>query len=218
MSFSRILAMILMGLGLAAGAAAQEAGRAPAPAPVQADWSDGVIMPGDVLRLQIWREPELSFEQTVPVDGTVVFHKLGVRDVRGMEGEQLRRMLVEEYSRYLVDAEQRIRLDVLRKVQVSGAVRNPSIYTLHATMSISDALAMAGGALPDGRLDRIELRRDGEVVDILLVTDRAQLADSPVRSGDQIHVPQRSATARNFGIIASAVTSVVVVLISVLAR
>jgi polysaccharide biosynthesis/export protein len=176
------------------------------------------IMPGDVLRLQIWREPELSFEATVPTDGVVMFHKLGARDVRGLDGEELRRTLVQEYSRYLVDAESRIRLEVLRKVQVSGAVRNPSIYTLHPTMSISDALAMAGGALPDGRTDRVELRRDGEVVRVVLLTDRQQLADAPIRSGDQLHVPQRSYASRNIGIIVSALTSVIVVTISVLAR
>jgi protein involved in polysaccharide export with SLBB domain len=183
-----------------------------------AGWRETGIMPGDVVRLEIWREPELSFETTVPNDGTVVFHKLGPYDVRGLDAEELRETLVREYSRYLVDAERRIRLEVMRKVQISGAVRNPSIYTLHPTMSLSDALAMAGGALADGRADRMELRRDGELIRLLLTDDRTPLADSPIRSGDQLHVPQRSAASRNLGIIASVLTSIFVVTISVLAR
>lgn len=182
------------------------------------DWTETGIMPGDVVRLEIWREPELSFEQTVPSDGIVVFHKLGPYDVRGLHTEELRRTLIQDYSRYLVDAAQRIRVEVLRKVQISGAVRNPSIYTLHPTLSLSDALAMAGGPLTEGRVDRMELRRDGELVRVLLLSDRAPLADSPIRSGDQLHVPQRSAASRNLGVIASVLTSIVVVTISVLAR
>lgn len=181
-------------------------------------WIEIGIMPGDVVHLQIWREPELSFEQTVPGDGMVIFHKLGPYDVRGLDAEELRRTLVREYSRYLVDAEQRIRVDVLRKVQISGAVRNPSIYTLHPTLSLSDALAMAGGPLAEGRVDRMELRREGELVRVLLLSDRAPLADAPIRSGDQLHVPQRSAASRNLGVIASVLTSIFVVTISVLAR
>lgn len=182
------------------------------------DWTETGIMPGDVVRLEIWREPELSFEQMVPTDGIVVFHKLGPYDVRGLHTEELRRTLIQDYSRYLVDAAQRIRVEVLRKVQISGAVRNPSIYTLHPTLSLSDALAMAGGPLTEGRVDRMELRRDGELVRVLLLSDRAPLADAPIRSGDQLHVPQRSAASRNLGVIASVLTSIVVVTISVLAR
>lgn len=181
-------------------------------------WTETGVMPGDVVKLDIWREPELSFEQTVPADGIVIFHKLGPYDVRGLGTDELRRTLVADYSRYLVDAEARIRLDVLRKVQISGAVRNPSIYTLHPTLSLSDALAMAGGPLAEGRVDRMELRRDGELVRVLLLSDRAPLADAPIRSGDQLHVPQRSAASRNLGVIASVLTSIFVVTISVLAR
>src|SRR6266704_165227 len=42
-----------------------------------------VIRPGDVVRLRIWREPDLSGEFTVDETGTVVLPKLGAVTITG---------------------------------------------------------------------------------------------------------------------------------------
>lgn len=178
------------------------------------DW--GGILPGDMLRVHIAREPDLSFEQTVPADGRVAFYRLGPMDVRGRDAEELRTYLLQEYSRYLV--EPAVTVEVRRKVQILGAVQRPDIYTLHATMSISDAVAAAGGALPSGRTDRVELRRDGELVDVLLLSDRTPLADSPIRSGDQLFVPERSYIARNTGLVTTLASSLMALIFTLVVR
>jgi protein involved in polysaccharide export with SLBB domain len=67
-------------------------------------------------------------------------------------------------------------------------------------MTIADALAVAGGAAPDGKVDQVELRRRGERVPAKLSLD-ARLAETPIRSGDQLVVPQRSWLSRNIGIV-----------------
>jgi protein involved in polysaccharide export with SLBB domain len=181
-----------------------------------AEWSEDGIVPGDLLRVIIAREPDLTFEATVPDDGFIEFYLLGAKNVRGMGGEALRQILLREYAVYLVNP--MIRLEVLRKVQVMGAVREPSVYLLHPTMTISDAVAKAGGALPEGRTDRVELRRDGRVVGILLLNDRGPLADSRIRSGDQLYVPERSVLSRHSGTAATAISGVLAIVIALLVR
>jgi protein involved in polysaccharide export with SLBB domain len=67
-------------------------------------------------------------------------------------------------------------------------------------MTVTDVVALAGGAAPDGRRDRVELRR-GEKR-LLANLDRAsRLADSAIHSGDQLYVPQRSWLSRNLGVV-----------------
>jgi polysaccharide biosynthesis/export protein len=178
--------------------------------------ADAGLMPGDLLRVIVSREPDLTLEQTVPDDGVLYFHRLGRKDVRGLTGDGVRDMLLSEYARYLVNPT--IRVEVFRKVQVLGAVRKPDIYSLPPTMTISDALATAGGVLPEGRTDRVELRRDGQVMHVLLQADRTALADSPVQSGDQIFVPERSFASRNTAAITTAVSGVLAVIIALVIR
>lgn len=180
-----------------------------------AGWTGGGITPGDLLRVTVLREPLLSFEQTVPVDGLVDFHRVGRRDVRGMSDDALRVLLRDEYARYLV--EPTVRVEVMRKVQVLGAVRAPGVYMLHPTMTISDAIAMAGGHMPDGRTDRVELRRGSEVVEVLLLTRDNMLANTPIRSGDQLYVPERSIASRNFGAMTATIGSLLAVIITLVA-
>jgi hypothetical protein len=56
---------------------------------------------------------------------------------------------------------------------------------LHPTLTLSGALA--GGQLAEGRTGRVELRRDGEDVEVLLLArDDQLLADTPIRSGGQL--------------------------------
>ncbi|CAN5675900.1 hypothetical protein BH23GEM9_BH23GEM9_19040 [soil metagenome] len=192
------------------------------PAPVQGQatsndgWAEGGITPGDLLRVTVLREPNLSFEQTVPVDGIIDFHRLGRKDVRGRSGEDLRAQLLEEYSRYLVNPT--IRLEVMRKVQVLGAVREPHIYLLHPTMTIMDAVAMAGGQTPEGRTDRVELRRNGELIEVLLLSEAGNLSDSPIRSGDQLYVPERSFASRNAAPMMTVASGMLAVIIALLVR
>jgi protein involved in polysaccharide export with SLBB domain len=109
-------------------------------------------------------------------------------------------------------------VEVFRKVQVLGAVRKPDIYSLPPTMTISDAVASAGGVLPEGRTDRVELRRGGQVVHVLLQSGRTALADAPVQSGDQIFVPERSFASRNTAVITTAISGVLAIIVALVVR
>jgi polysaccharide export outer membrane protein len=152
------------------------------------------LEPGDMIRLRIWREEAMSDEFKVDGDGYVVLPRLGRRHVTGRDPATLRDELVAEYSRYLRTPS--IEVTFLRRILVGGAVLRPDMYHIDPTMTVRDVLARAGGATAHGRTDRIELVRDGERIDARLHQD-TPIVESPIRSGDQLYVPERSWLSRN---------------------
>ena len=152
------------------------------------------ILPGDVVRLRIWREPDLSGDFPIDESGEVVLPRVGPVKATSETPESLKAKLYSEYQKYL--AQTSIDITVLRRVQVLGAVRNPGLYPLDATMSVSDAIAMAGGVTSDGNEKKVQLVRGGQKLSGNL-PQRTRLADTPIRSGDQLYVPYRSWLSRN---------------------
>jgi protein involved in polysaccharide export with SLBB domain len=101
-------------------------------------------------------------------------------------------------------------------VNVLGAVRSPGLYQVDQTKTIADVLAQAGGATPDGRPDQVELRRGGTASGIRLTRD-THLFESPIQSGDQLWVPQRSWAARNSGpLVVAGITATAVIIATLL--
>ena len=156
------------------------------------------LRPGDVLRLRIWREPDLSGDFQVDAQGVAVLPRLGPTTVTGVAPDSLQPRLVRAYTEYLNNPS--IEIVALRRVSVLGAVMKPGVYPVDPTMTVADVVAAAGGAAPDGKRDRVELRRGGDR--LIADLDRSSvLAESPLRSGDQLYVPQRSWFSRNPGLV-----------------
>lgn len=175
---------------------------------------DGGLLPGDIVRLRIWREPDLSNDFPVDANGVVVFPKIGALRVTGISQDELRGLLIERYQRYLRNPS--IEVTFLRRINVLGSVRSPGLFPVDPTMAVADALALAGGVTPDGRQDRIQLLRGGEVL-TANISQRTRIAELPLQSGDQLYVPERSWFSRH-GIgttLISAGLSLVTVLLTV---
>jgi protein involved in polysaccharide export with SLBB domain len=161
--------------------------------------SAGSLAPGDFIVVKIWREPDLSDTVQVENDGMAVFAKLGPIPVTGIRPDSLERLLVQDYSRYLVNPS--IRVTVLRRITIWGAIQRPGTYPVDLTMSITDALALAGGTTSDGQSGKVELRRGNTRTMIDLSGNTAHLGDLSLHSGDQLVVPQRTWVSRNAGMI-----------------
>jgi protein involved in polysaccharide export with SLBB domain len=189
---------------LAAGPVATGAAQTTAGTGAPTAWAEQPLRPGDVIRLRIWREEEMSGEFPVNEEGVATLPRLGRTQVVGESPKQLETRLVREYGRYLQQPS--VEVTLLRRIQVLGAVRTPGLHKVDATMAVSDVLALAGGTTTQGDPDRIELIRGGERIQVRLSTN-TRVADSPIQSGDQIYVPERSWFARNSGIIAAGLTS-----------
>ncbi|HEX2080979.1 MAG TPA: polysaccharide biosynthesis/export family protein [Longimicrobium sp.] len=175
----------------------------------------GTVRPGDVVRLRIWQEPDLSGDFTVHENGGVVLPKLGPVQAGGLTDQALRERVVAGFGEYL--QHNSIDVIVLRRIQVLGAVRTPGLYPVDGTMSIADVLAVAGGTAADARPDRVQLLRGGRRLDVhLRGTER--VGDTPIRSGDQIFVPQRGWADRNTGTVVSVLTASAGLLVALFTR
>jgi polysaccharide export outer membrane protein len=195
------LAVALLSLGLPAGIAAQDAQTG--------------LQQGDMVRLKIWREPELSGDFQVNERGETVFPKIGPMLVTRLSADSLSRLLVATYTAYLRDPS--IEVTLLRRVNVLGAVRSPGLYQVDQTQTLGDVLAQAGGATSEGKADRVELRRGGERLGIRL-NRSSRLFDSSVQSGDQLWVPERSWFSRNSGTVVAAGLTATAIVVATLLR
>ena len=175
-----------------------------APAPV-------ILRSGDLVRLRIWREPDLSGDFVIDEMGTVVFPKVGPIRVLGINSDMLRDTLVKSYQVYLRNPS--IDVTFLRRINVLGAVMRPGLYPVDPTMTLADVVALAGGATPLGRPDEIQLMRGNQVVTAQLGSGN-RVADIQMQSGDQLFVPERSWLQRNAGVVAAAITASVSLLIA----
>lgn len=170
----------------------------PPPSTARADGvqPDPGLRPGDAVRVQVWREGDLSGTFTVDDRGVVTLPLLGEREVAGLEPAELRDDLLIDYREYLQNPS--IQVTVLRRINILGAVTQPGLYPVDATISLSEALGLAGGITPEGDADDIRLYRDDRVISRDL--DRNVLVGNvDIRSGDRIVVGERNWFERNPG-------------------
>jgi polysaccharide biosynthesis/export protein len=172
-----------------------------------------ILQPGDLVRLKIWREPDLSGDYRVDENGVAVFPKIGPLPVSQLSTDSLKSLLVSSYSVYLQNPA--VEVTFLRRINVLGEVKSPGLYEVDPTMTVADVVAMAGGVTPEGNSRKIELLRQGQGGSLQIST-QSRLADSPLRSGDQLRVPQRSWLSRNGTVVAAGITAVAIIATAVI--
>jgi protein involved in polysaccharide export with SLBB domain len=151
---------------------------------------DSVLRPGDMLRITVWRHPEMSGDFTVAPDSTLV-HPL-YRRVK-VAGAPM--ATVQERLRGVLDTYQQgvdFVTEPLFAVTVAGEVRQPNLYLLSQGTTFAQAIARAGGPTELGRLDKVRvIRRDSSMV-IDLGRGYSRYEGLPIASGDQVLVARRS--------------------------
>jgi protein involved in polysaccharide export with SLBB domain len=171
------------------------------------------LQAGDVVRLKIWREPDLSGDYQVDENGVATFPKIGPLPVSQLPPDSVKSVLVSRYALYLQNPS--VEVAFLRRINVLGAVKSPGLYQVDPTMTVSDAVAMAGGVTPDGNPKKIELFRQGQRVPARLSL-QTRLGEAPLHSGDQLRIPQRSWLARNGTVVAAGITAVALIATAVI--
>jgi len=152
------------------------------------------LRPGDVLRMRIYLEPDMSGDFPVDERGAITLPRIGTVAIADWPSDSIRSRLTTAFAEYLRAPS--IEVTLLRRVAVTGAVLKPGLYSVDPSMTISDAVALAGGPAPDGVRDRVELRRDSQLLTAKL-TQSSRIADLPLASGDRLFIPQRSWVSRN---------------------
>lgn len=143
---------------------------------------------GDVIRIHVFSEPDLSFEELRLTDaGTFSYPFIGEVRAKGKTAAEIEKILVEKLQGdFLVDP--RISISVLeyREFFISGEVKQPGGYKFQPGLTLRRAIALAGGLTERASTNRITLIRDN---DDDRKPARADL-DTPVMPGDSINIDQ----------------------------
>ena len=115
---------------------------------------------GDVLKIVVFRDKELSNEYPIDARGYVQIPGLGVIQVAGLDPtevtDRLKLALVERgFARPEISVQPLIRVSVL------GEVRSPNVYPVDPGTSLLQLLTVAGGPTDRAKLRDTRVIRDG---------------------------------------------------------
>lgn len=173
------------------------------------------LAPGDAVRIQVWREPDLSGDFVVNEEGVITLPLLGRMNVTSVPISGLRDKLITAYAVQLRNPS--VTVTPLRRIYVLGEVAKPGLYPVDPTISLGGLIALAGGATPVGDLHKVHVVRNGTLV-IKQIDASSSIGMSNIRSNDEVFVDRRSWFDRNSGVVASAVISTLGIILSVVLR
>jgi len=106
-----------------------------------------LIGPGDVLKIGVWKRPDLVGEHVVGPHGLITLPMIGVFKIGGMSRKEAAKAIKDLYLKYYDDPLVTVGIDEYKnnKVFVLGRVDNPGIIHFDGTINLMEALSMAGG-------------------------------------------------------------------------
>jgi polysaccharide export outer membrane protein len=155
-----------LGMLLAAGnlAAQQTAKNAsPATQSVAAATTDAgyKIGPQDVLRIDVWKEAEISRSVPVRPDGKISLPLLNDVQAAGHTPMELANLISEGLKKYITNPQVTVSVSEInsRRVYVTGEVTKPGAYPLLPNMTALQLLTSAGGFTQFARIKNIYVLR-----------------------------------------------------------
>ena len=125
-----------------------------------------VIGPEDVLRVEVWKDQDLSRDVTVRPDGLITLSLVGDVQAEGLNVQQLRKVLTKSYEKYVEAPNISVSLVAINsfKVFIVGKVNSPGVFPIRSNTTILQAISMAGGFAEWATPDKIILVRqeDGQ--------------------------------------------------------
>jgi polysaccharide export outer membrane protein len=124
---------------------------------------DYVIGEGDILKVSVWRNPELSLDSVVVrPDGKVSVPLVDDVQAAGLTPLELKEVLTERLSEYVTALQVTVIVVQIRSkiVYVLGEVARQGPLAYRADMRVIDALSTAGGFRPFAGKSRIKIIRN----------------------------------------------------------
>ena len=161
------------------------------------------LSPSDLLRVEVFQEPDLFREVRIAQDGSILLPLVGKIYIGGKSIFDAERLITELYNRdYLVNPQINVTIVdyALRRVNVIGQVNNPGIVVFppEEEMVLLEAISLAGGfnRLADKR--KVTLTRtllNGKTETFTIDTGKLIAGDDAMRwdlqKDDVIFIPER---------------------------
>lgn len=106
-----------------------------------------IIGKGDVLRVFVWRNEQLSSEVVVRPDGKISLPLLQDLQADGLTAPQLKEEITRKFSEYINNPKVTVIVNQINscKVSVLGKVTSPGLYPITGNTTFIEAISMAGG-------------------------------------------------------------------------
>jgi polysaccharide export outer membrane protein len=166
---------------------------------------------GDILKIAVWSQPELSGEFTVDVAGGITMPLIGAVKAQGQTIAQVEQAIRERLADgYLINPQ--VTIDVAQfksqRVFVVGEVKAPGVVPLSGALSLIEALTRVGSLTEFAGGDLVVIRpQDGKEVtgpvlsgdpgareilrvDIQQLQSRGPTSNIDLRDGDTVVVPR----------------------------
>jgi polysaccharide biosynthesis/export protein len=157
-----------------------------------------VIGPSDLLRITVWKNPELSTEAVVRPDGTITLPVIGELRAAGRNAAELQKEATQRAAQLVNDAVVTVSVIEVNSYRftVAGNVENPGLFSSRYYVTVSDAIALAGGPnryastsdvviVRNGPRGRQRLRVDYDAI----LAGKNPEQDVVLRAGDAVRVP-----------------------------
>ncbi len=156
---------------------------------------------GDVVRITVYGNPDLTTEARVGEDGGLTFPLIGAVKAAGQTPAAAEKEIATRLAKggFIVDPNVNLNIVQYRGQQVSvlGRVNRPGKHTLEKVSRVTDALALAGGIIVDGA-DIVTLvrTRDGKTeyrdIDVIaLFKQGGEASNELIQDGDIINVARQ---------------------------
>ena len=189
-----LVTLVLGGPLLAAVARGQDQAAAAGPE-AGGDYEIGA---GDLLQVFVWKEPELTRDVTVRLDGKISVPLLGDVTAAGLSPQRLGEELTRSLSRFVETP--RVTVGVSQAVSsrfyVVGQVGKPGEFRLTVPTTVLQGLALAGGFREFAKTDDIVIIRQQRGPQVVLSVNYKKLAEGKdvsqnvmLKPGDTIVVP-----------------------------
>jgi polysaccharide export outer membrane protein len=111
------------------------------------DAQEFVIGPGDVLDINVWKNPDVSRQVPVRPDGRISLPLLGDVPAAGFTPAGLKVQLQAQFTRFIANPEVTVVVSQVHSYQiyVQGTVSHPGTYPIDGRTTLVQAISLAGG-------------------------------------------------------------------------
>jgi polysaccharide export outer membrane protein len=120
-----------------------------------------VIGVTDVLRVTVWKSPELGVQVVVRPDGKISVPLVDDVQAEGLTPLELKEVITEKLSEYIAAPDVTVVVMQLNSntIAIMGGVRGPRVMPLQREMRVLEAITAAGGFSPFAKKNQVRILR-----------------------------------------------------------
>ena len=124
--------------------------------------SDFLLGPEDVLKVTVWKSPDLSSEVTIRPDGTITLPLIGDVPAAGLAANVLAKHIGERLTEYMSSPIVTVQVKEVNSyfIYVMGEVVKPGKYPLKSYANVMQGISLAGGFAPFANKNKIKVLRN----------------------------------------------------------